>query len=234
MKNKSEILIEGSYSYLKIEDEFAVENFKLIKKHSNASFQFVSEIHSTTTENERLQTNITYDLSKDFLPEFVMIEKSISNKYVLENFQVTATGQALVYKLKTNQGEQEFHKNLPPLYHLSSPAFCTSMIWTHRFNPLAEDQKLEFIYSNNQWSYSNPPQNKTILVKLINQISEDYQINNIPVNASEWELMDDRSANPGPEQENHTKIFMSKDFSIPYELKSNDLRIVLTNLIKHS
>ncbi len=96
MKNKSEILIEGSYSYLKIEDEFAVENFKLIKKHSNASFQFVSEIPSTTTENERLQTNITYDLSKDFLPEFVMIEKSISNKYVLENFQVTATGPALV------------------------------------------------------------------------------------------------------------------------------------------
>ncbi len=228
MKSKTELLFEGSYLSFKKDQNYAREDFKLVKQHDPSRYLIFSEISSKVSTQDNLKINVKYEFNQHFLPIFLQIEKSISNKYVVESFSIDQNDQSLNYKLQTSKGTQEFKKSLPGKFHLSSPAFSSSMIWTENFN-INEEKALSLISSTNEWTYSSPPVEKKILVSLENEQVEDYKLNNIPLLASLWKLKGQDTDEDPP-----LSIYTGKDFSIPYELQCGELRIILSNLIKHS
>ncbi len=228
LKSKTELLFEGSYLSFKRDQNYAREDFKLVKQHDPLRYLIFSEILSKINSQDNLKINVKYEFDQHFLPIFLQIEKSISNKYVLETFSIDQSSQTLNYKLQTSKGSQEFKKALPPKFHLSSPAFSSSMIWTENLN-ISEEKALSLISSSNEWTYSTPPAEKKIIANLEKEQVEDYKLNNIPLLASLWKLSSQDSNEEPP-----LLVYTGKDFSIPYELQSGDLRIILSNLIRHS
>jgi hypothetical protein len=229
MKNKQELILEGSYAYLKDSHCFATEDFKIVKSNSSSSFHLFAEISSKIDDLDVLVVKVVYDFNENFQAKQVLIEKNLNNKYVVEKLVIQENSQKIHYTLKTKTSEQEFHKELPAFFHLSSPAFSTSMLWTQQLKGKENLEKLEMIFSKNEWNYSTPPLSKEINFFLRSETAESYQLNNIPLTASLWELKYFEE-----NAEENTLIFLSRDFSLPYELQSPNLRIILTNLIRHT
>jgi len=231
MNIKSEIILEGTYQYFKSNKNFARENFKIVKIKEKSEYQVYAEFISKLDSDEQLKIMTQYTVDENFSAIFVQIEKTISNKYVVETYSFEKNRTILKYKLKNSSGSQDFSMPWSEEFHLSSPAFSASTIWMKKISDLSGVVTLKTIVSENEWHYSKPPQEKIIYARLRNESMDNYKLNNIPLSASLWELS---PSNEFQGQELVTSIYTGREFSVPYELNDENLKILLTNFVKHA
>src|SRR6478609_1004657 len=87
MATNINILLEGSYFYFERGTNYSQENFKFIQLSDTKNFQVLSEVLSRIETGEFLKINVLYEMTPQFLPLHVRIEKSIGNNYALEDFK---------------------------------------------------------------------------------------------------------------------------------------------------
>jgi hypothetical protein len=233
MTQKAEILLEGSYLYYQKEKIYSQEEFKLVHLPENQSYHFYAEIISKVEEGESLKVLVRYEMNQHFMPMFVRIEKSIGNKYAQETFNFNPETLELVYSFLTSQRTHDFKKTLGHQTYLTSPAFCTAAIFTQS-REIPENQKaaIQLISTENEWSYTTPPDEKIIFVEFKNRELNNFQLNGNVLPAAQLCLYQYDSNLKLAEAP--VEIILSKHYGIPYQLKYGDQKIIIKNLKKNN
>lgn len=233
MLQSTELLLEGSYLYFDNETNYAQENFKLIQVPDLAQFHMHAEILSRIETGEFLKIIVRYEMTNHFIPFLMHIEKSIGNKFVQESFRCDLHSQELYYTFQSASVKQELKKQHSSKHYLTSPAFSTSALWSlsKKMDPTGRTA-ITLVNSPNEWSYVGPPQDQIIYAEFITREMDDYKLNNTPLQAAHLCLYEhDSSATTG---ELPVNIYLSKHFSIPYQLVQGTSRIDIKSLKKHS
>ncbi len=232
MSTNAEILLEGSYLYFQKEVNYSQENFKLVSFPDLQSFHIYSEILSRIENGEFLKIIVHFEMDNNFHPTFVRIEKSLGNRYAQEVFKFDLTAQELVYNFKTSKDSQDFTRSLSAKHYLTTPAFATSAIFTlsKKFDASGRTP-VALITSQNDWTYERPPEEKIIYAEFKAREIPDFKLNNTPLTASHLCLYEFDTATMA--SETPVELFLSKHYSLPYQLIQGDQKIVIKNLKKN-
>ncbi len=233
-ENDSILLFEGSYFYFQKESNYSQENFQLIQAKDQESYWIRSEILSRIETGEFLKIKVHYDLNNHFIPNHVKIEKSIGNKYACETFLMDLASQELHYTfLDSNQQLHEYKRPISSKHFVSSPAFATSVTFllSKKLDALGRTP-IVLVSSTNDWTYEGPPTEKVIYAEMKTREMQDFKINNSTLMASHLCLYEFDSSHTIVEQP--VNIYISKHFSLPYQMTQGDQKIVIKNLKKHT
>jgi hypothetical protein len=225
----SEVLIEGSYDYLKNDVNYSQENFKLIRYPDSQSYSINAEILTRVENGEFLKVIVRYEMNNFYFPNFVRIEKSLGKKYALEEYRLDSSGQQLKYHFNNSTGEQEINRHFNASHYLTSPAFSTSTIFTlsKKFNVSGRTGVI-LVGSDNDWNYQKPPEEKMLFAEFKSRELSDFKINEASLSASHLCLYEFDSSSRSVEIP--VEIFISKYYGLPYQLVHGDEKIVIKNL----
>ena len=229
----AEIILEGSYLYYQGEVNYSQENFKLVHMTDQQQYHIHAEILSRIDSGEFLKILVRYEMGLNYQPSFARIEKSIGNRYALEEFRFDGQGNDLKYKFQNSQGSQDYFKTLSNRHAIATPAFSTSMLFTltKKFDPSGRTA-VTLIGSSNEWVYERPPEEKIVFADLKLRDATDFKINNSTLPASQLLMYQFDASSAATEQP--VEVFVSKHFGIPYQLTHGDQRIVVKNLKKNT
>jgi hypothetical protein len=225
---KTEIPLEGSYQYFEGDRHFADENFKLVYFPNVQNYHMYAEILSRQETGEFLKIFTRLEMNHNFVPHFARIEKSLGNKYALETYTADHAKSELQYTFQTPQDTQEFKRALTPRHFLTTPAICNTAIFTlsKRFD-LNEKKPITLVTSENEWSYSSPPSEKTIYGEFKTKDFKDFQIQGKTFSASHFCLYESNSLNNSADA---VELFLSKHYNVPYQLSHGNLRMTINSL----
>lgn len=233
MSEKAEILIEGSYLYFQNDVNYSQENFKVVHMEDSQNLHIYAEILSRIETGEFLKILVRYEMNQHYVPTFVRTEKSIGNRYAQEVMKFDLQNQTLHYTFQNSQGSQEFTKSVNAKHYLTSPAFCTSAIFTlsKKFDTTGRTP-IVLVGSSNDWTYESPPDEKIIYAEYKSREMTDFQINNNTLAASHLCLYEHDTSFTGGEAP--VDVYISKHYAIPYQLISGGQKIVIKNLKKNN
>lgn len=232
MTTNAEILLEGTYLYFQKDVNYSQENFKLVQLAENQNYHVYAEILSRLETGEFLKVLIRYEMNQHFTPQFVRIEKSIGNKYALESYKVDPATQELHYTFQNSQMIQDYKRSFNIKHYLSSPAISTAGMFTmtKKFDATGRTAVV-LLNSDNDWTYSGPPTEKILYADFKTREMDDYKLHGSPLSASHLCLYEMDSSTISSEQP--VNLYLSKHYSIPYQLEQGDMKIVIKNLKKN-
>lgn len=233
MSEKAEIILEGSYLYFQNDVNYSQENFKLVQEEDSQNLIIYAEILSRIETGEFLKVLVRYEMNQHFVPIFVRTEKSIGNRYAQEVMRLDIPGQSLHYNFQTSTGSQDFTKSVNAKHYLTSPAFCTSAIFTlsKKFDTTGRTP-IVLVGSNNDWSYSGPPDERIVFAEYKSREMNDFQLNGNTLQAGHICLYEHDTSFTGGEAP--VELFVSKHYAIPYQLIHGNQKIVIKNLKKNT
>lgn len=231
MSQNAEIVLEGSYLYYQKDVNYSQENFKLVQI-SDGGFHIYAEITSRIETGEFLKILVRYEMNQHFTPMFVRTEKSIGNKYAQEVYKVDAATSELHYSFQTSQNTQEFTRSFNAKHYLTSPAVCTSAMFTlsKKFDATGRTPVV-LLSSDNDWTYEAPPTEKVVYAEFKARELSDFRLHGNALSASHLCLYEFDASTVHAEAP--VDLFLSKHFAVPYELVQGDQKIVIKNLKKH-
>lgn len=224
-------LLEGSYLYFNKDVNYSQENFKLLYLPDVQQYHVNAEILSRLETGEFLKVIVNYEMNQLFLAQLVRIEKTIGNKYAQELYEINTTNQELTYHFKTSETSQEFKRSVNSRHYLTSPAFSTAGLFlqTKKFNS-AGRTPIVFLSSNNDWTYQGPPTEKIVFAEFKSREVPDFKLNGNILAASLLCLHEFDSTHPQSADEIPVDLFISKHYSLPYQLIQGDQKIIIKNL----
>jgi hypothetical protein len=233
MTQNAEILIEGSYLYYQKDHNYSQENFKMVLLPESQSYHIYAEVLSRIETGEFLKIIVRYEMNQNFLPLMVRIEKSIGNKYAQEIYKIDPVTMELHYTFQNSQSTQEFTRAVNSKHYLTSPAVSTSAIFTlsKKFDASGRTP-IVLISSDNEWTYGGPPVEKVVFGEFKSRELSDFRLNGASLSASHLCLYEHDSMHATIEQP--VDIYLSKHYSIPYQLVHGDQKIVIKNLKRNT
>lgn len=233
MTQNTEIILEGSYLYYQKDVHYSQENFKLVHIPEAQSYYLYAEILSRIETGEFLKILVKYEMNNHLMPFAARIEKSIGKKYALETYKLDLTSLEMNYIFQTPEHTQEFKKNISAKHYLTSPAFCTSAIFTltKKFDATGRTP-IVLIGSENNWTYQNPPSEKIIHAEFKSRDMSDFKLQGNQLSASLLSLYEYDSSHPTLEEP--VDIYLSKHYAIPYQLIHGEQKIVIKQLKKNT
>lgn len=233
MTQNAEIILEGSYLYYQKDVNYSQENFKLVNLPDLQNYHIYSEVLSRLENGEFLKILIRYEMNQHFTPFFVRIEKSIGNKYALETYKLDIPNLELFYTFQNSQGTQEFKRNVSAKHYLTSPALSTAAVFTlsRKFDATGRTP-VALISSENDWTYKAPPAEKMIYAEFKSRDMTDFKLHGSTLSASHLCLYEHDSSQPS--LEDPVELFLSKHYSVPYQLVHGDQKILIKNLKKNT
>jgi hypothetical protein len=228
---RPEILIEGSYLYYDKGVNYSREDFRFIRMPETQSYQFYAEILSRIETGEFLKIVVRYEMTPQFAPQSVQIEKSLGTKYALETFRIDSSTMELVYTFQNSHSSHEFKRPVNSKQYLTSPAFCTTAAFTltSKFEPHARTP-VSLISTENEWNFETNPTIKVIYADLKSRDQTDFNVLGKSLPSSHLSLFE--SLSPHPSEAEPVELILSKHYSIPYQMNSGDLKIEVTKLKK--
>lgn len=233
MPIKAEIILEGSYHYYDKATTYSQENFKLVFHSEDQSYHINAEILSRIETGEFLKIIVHYEMNSQFVPYLCRIERSIGNKYAQELYKIDQTNLELLYTFQNSQITQDFKRSINAKHYLTSPAVSTAAIFslTKKFDATVRTP-VTILSSDNDWTYSGPPTEKVIYAEFKTRELSDFKLDGSTLSASHLCLYEFDSSHATAEQP--VELFLSKHYSIPYQLIQGDQKIVIKNLKKNT
>src|SRR5690606_37665582 len=113
-----------------------------------------------------------------FAPTLVRIEKSLGNKYAQEVYKIDTANLKLHYTFQNSQMTQDFHRNIGAKHVISTPAVCTSALFTlnRKFDATGRTPVI-LIGANNDWTYQGPPSENIIYAEFLTRDMPDFKLN---------------------------------------------------------
>jgi hypothetical protein len=232
MTQNAEILIDGSYLYYQNGVNYSQEDFKLVHIQGNHTYQLYSEITSRIETGEFLKILVQYEMNQHFTPTFVRIEKSVGNKYAQEIYKIDTVNLEMHYTFQNSQMSQDFHRNISAKHYLATPAVSTAGMFTmtKKFDATGRTPVI-LISTDNDWTYKGPPTEKVIYAEFKARDAADFRLNNTPLTASHLCLYERDASHI--EQDPPVDLYLSKYYSIPYQLEHGNQKIVIKTLKKN-
>lgn len=232
--NDTILMVEGSYFYFQKEVNYSQENFRFLQYKDQQSYCMQSEILSRIETGEFLKIKIQYDLNSHMVPHLIKVEKTIGSKQASETIRMDFSTQELFYTFVDTDGqEHEFKRAVNSKHYIVSPAFATSTMFllSKKLDALGRTPVV-LISSANEWSYEGPPSEKVIYAEMKTREMENFKINNNELVASHLCMYEFDSTHTMMEQP--VNFYISKHYSIPYQMTHGDQKIVIKNLKKHA
>ncbi len=232
MTQNAEIVLEGTYQYFKSDVNYSQENFKLAQFDDTKGYAFFAEILSRLENGEFLKILIRYEMTMNFYPFSVRIEKSIGSRYALETYKIDVANLELNYAFQNSSGTQDFRRAVNSKHFLTSPALCTAGVFTlsKKFDATGRTP-VTFISSENDWSYKGPPIEKIVYAEP-QRDAEDFKLGGATLAASHVALFDHDSAHGA--LEDRVDLYLSKHFSVPYQLTQGPQKMVIKQLKRNT
>jgi hypothetical protein len=229
MSQNAVILLEGSYLYFDKDVNYSQENFKLVHLPEQQAFHIQAEILSRIETGEFLKILVRYEMNQHFTPTYVRTEKSIGNKYAQETYKIDTTDQTLKYTFQNSQTTHDFTKSISSKHYLTSPAVSTAALFTltKKFDATGRTP-ITLISSDNEWSYAGPPTEKVVYAEFKTRELSDFKLHGSPLSAAHLCLYEFDASQAGHEQP--LDLFLSKHYSIPYQLLQGDQKMIIKNL----
>jgi hypothetical protein len=228
---KAEILLEGNYNYYSGQNSYCQENFKLVRNLEQGSFQIHAEVLSRIESGELLKILVKYEMNQAFLPVMARIERSLGPHYSHELFTVDLSTHELHYTFENSGQSQEFKAPFNIKHYLSTPALSTSCLFLQSKKLDATSRTpVTFVSSSNVWKYEAPPFERVIFAESLVHEGSEIEIGGKALNATQVQFYEESASNP--QVDVPAQFFISKHFSIPYQMIQGDLRIEIEQLKK--
>jgi hypothetical protein len=230
MPTNANLLLEGSYLYFQDEVNYSQENFKLFQFTEGGGYLLQSEILSRLDTGEFLKVIANLQMNQNYIPIGVKTERSIGNRYAMEEMSTDSATQTLTYRFQDSSGsEQNLTKPHNTKHYLTSPSVATAAIFSlsKRFDATG-CTPVTLITTTNYWDFESPPTEKLIFAEFQGREAEELKINNQLLAATHLRLFDHDHSTGGAERP--VDLYLSKHFAIPYQLTHGNLRVSVKSL----
>ncbi len=231
MSLKGDKVVTGIYSYHRHNNVYSEESFEVYRERQDNSLAFFSDIHSRVATGELLTVHVDIKASKDFIPHFVKVERSLGKAFVSETYTYLKNNSTVLYTFTSEHENHEIEIPTNPKFHVATPAACSSMLF---LKSKKEDTTAKNFYnliqSDNKWKFESEPQVKMVTMQRVGTGSENIVIDGQSVQATHYRMFED-SGSDSKILPPAIKVFTSKFFTIPYIIRSDDgTRIQIKNL----
>lgn len=222
---KGEKVYRGAYKYLKGETVYCEEEFEVYKDRKELNLSFFAELHSRVATGELLTTYVDFQISKDYVPIKVLVEKTLGKEVVKEIYDFNKRTNVIDYLFISKKGEQHCQITTNPKFGIQTPAACTSMLFLRsKKEDTTAKNYFNIITSFNHWKFENEPSQQTIVLERAGSSQESMLIEGQSVQAIQYKMY---NAEELSEAENQnlveiSKSYVSKHATIPYLVKSDD------------
>ena len=215
----------GAYNYYKGETLYAQEEFEVFKDRKELGITFLAELHSRVSTGELLTAYIDYTLSEDFVPQKLVVERTLGKLMVKEYYDYNPRKNHLDYIFISKKGREHVKVLVPPKFSIMTPTTSTSMLYlktkkedttTRNFYPI--------ITSTNLWTFDKEPVQKTIVAERTALASENIKIDGHNVTATPYKVYDAVNIETGEDAEfiPYVTTQISKHSTIPYAVSSQE------------
>lgn len=221
MATDIENLFEGSYLYYQNGQNYSEENFTVDLIAGAGVYLYRSEILSRVETGEFFKMKIRYEVNKFFVPQTVVVEKSLGERYSMEKITVDQNTQNLTYSFTSDKGEKSVERPFGAKHFIMAPCFLTSALFSiSKKIESSSRTPVTFITCPNEWDYTHPPEDKTLYVQLNTHNDEEFIVNGTPLAALKYDIFEqDNLEGVGKPA---AQLWVSKNLGIPYQMESND------------
>lgn len=221
MATEIERLFEGSYLYYQNGQNYSEENFTVDLNADAGIYIYRSEILSRVETGEFFKMKVRYEVNKFFVPQLVVVEKSLGERYSIERITTDHNTQNLNYHFKGDHGEKSIERPFGAKHFIMAPCFLTSALFSiSKKIESSSRTPVTFVSCPNEWDYTTPPEDKTLYVQLNTHNAEEFIVNGAPLTALKYDIFEQDSLEGAGKPA--AQIWVSKNLGIPYQMESND------------
>lgn len=223
-KPKGEKVYRGAYNYYKGDTIYAEEEFEVYKDKKELSMSFFSSMFSRVATGELLNIYTDFQVSKDFIPQKVLIERTMGNEIVREIYDFDKRNNIIDYIFINKDGEEHCRINSGPKFHITTPTTASSMLFSKsKKEDTSGKNFFTLITSHNKWTYEAPPAQKTIIWQKVSLTTENLLIEGATVQATQYRIIEEAQNMDEEKLEKlpNIKVYQSRHATIPYMIKDD-------------
>ncbi len=224
-KPRGDKVYRGAYNYYKGDKLYAEEEFEVYKDRKELGMSFFARLHARVATGEFLNIYVDYMLSKDYIPQKLLIEKDIGQESVTELFDFNPRKNGLDYIFINKSGQKHINLTVPTKFGITTPTASTSMIFIKsKKEDTTSKNYFQVLSSSNQWEYIDDPYLQTIVAERAALSAENITIEGQSVTATPYRLWDASELGEDSDTTGLDYIVtqVSKYATIPYQVRSTD------------
>ena len=224
-KPRGDKVYRGAYNYYKGETLYCEEEFEVYKDRKELGMSFFAEQVSRVATGELLTTYVDYTLTKDYVPQKLMVERKLGELIVREMYDFNPRNNMVDYIFINKKGQEHVQVQVPPKFTITTPAACTSMLYLKtKKEDTTSKNYFSILSSTNQWTFEKEPFQQTIAAERTALASENINIDGHSVSATPYKIYDvtDLDKTDDHDLVPHLTTQISKHATIPYVIKSDD------------
>lgn len=237
---KTQKMFEGSYEYLNKNVTYSQEDFVVFRSEDGKSVIYRSEQLTRVGTGEFLKINTDYVVNGKYNPTKVTVVKSLGMDIATERYIINYEKNLMNYLFVSENSadedaysEKEIEVNLPNKFHLVTPSFTSSMVFTHanKFSTIGRNPFI-MVRTHSDWEFSEETTNTPIYLELLTHEKTELKINDQDLSCTKVHVYQHDSSAGIPEKP--SLFYISRHVGIPYKLETHDeLVIQIKNLKKH-
>lgn len=204
----------------------------MVQNLESQSLQVHAEILSRIESGEFLKILVTFEMNQGFLPVMSRIERSLGSHYSHELYRVDLTTHELHYTFQNSQHTQEYRAPFNTKHYITSPAFSTSCfcLQTKKIDTTSRTP-ITLVSSPNTWTYEGPPKENVVYAEHNSHEAGNFVIGGKQLMATQVSFFEEDAS--GVANDEPADFYISKYFSIPYQMIQGERKIVVEQLKKH-
>lgn len=223
-------ILNGTYTYYQEGRTYSEEAFRVYKELDKDFLIFESETMTRLHTGELLKLEVEYILNNKYLPEEVILKKTIGKTLVNERFLCNWKDHHLTYSIVTPEGRKVQKKEMSGLYHISTPTACLSLVCIYSRN-MNIYGRTRYVYavSQNNWKFEKPIDEEDFYLELANNDPIPFTLKGKSLSGKQYKMYKHDSADCV--DENPVVFYASKYYGIPYLVQiGEDIRIEINHL----
>lgn len=238
--DKTLMLFEGTYEYLNKNMAYSQEEFLVFRSEDRKRVIYRSEQLTRVGTGEFLKINTEYIVNTKYQPLDVTVVKSLGMDTVTERYVFTPEKNLMNYTFMSENSsnedsyqEYELEVNVPNKFHLTTPSFTSSIIFTfaNKFSSVGRNLFI-LVKSHSDWEFSDKISDVPIYLEFLTHEKTELKINDQDLACTKVNVYQRDASSSTTEKP--TIFFLSRHVGIPYKMISgDDLVIQIKKLKKH-
>lgn len=238
--DKTLMMFEGTYEYLNKNITYSQEEFLVFRSEDRKRVIYRSEQLTRVGTGEFLKINIDYVVNAKYHPVEVTVVKSLGMDVTTERYAFTPEKNLMQYTFISENSsdedsyqEHELEVNIPNKFHLSTPSFTSSIMFTfaNKFSTVGRNPFV-LVKTHSDWEFSDKITDVPVYLEFLTHEKTELKINDQDLACIKVNVYQHDASSGIPEKP--TLFFLSRHVGIPYKMISGeDLVIQIKKLKKH-
>ena len=223
-KDKDSKIFRGAYQYYKNDSVYSEETFDVYRDRKENSLNFDSVIHCRVATGELLSVSVDYTVNKDYVPQKVIIKRSLGSQESIETYKYDSKKNIITYIFNNKGTEDVLEIQTPPKFHITTPVASSSMLFMRAKKVDTTSKSLfSFISSHNQWTFNERPYFHTIAAQRVSLGAEKMAIGGHNVQATQFRIFAESEEKADEVvSKDIIRIWLSPYITIPYVIRTDD------------